>query len=150
MGAGAKGFPNLADDSWLWGDSYEQVLTSITKGRIGVMPPLGAALGEDGLLEVVAYVQQLSGQTADSELAAAGEARYQMICMACHGMDGKGNQALGAPDLTDETWLYGGNPADIEATIVNGRNGNMPAHENLLSEDRRRLVAAYVKSLSDN
>jgi len=149
-GRGAKGFPNLADDSWLWGDSYEQVLTSITKGRVGVMPPLGAALGEDGLLEVVAYVQQLSGQTADSELAAAGEARYQMICMACHGMDGKGNQALGAPDLTDETWLYGGNPADIEATVVNGRNGNMPAHENLLSEDRRRLVAAYVKSLSDN
>jgi cytochrome c oxidase cbb3-type subunit 3 len=149
-GRGAKGFPNLADDDWLWGDSYEQVLTSITKGRIGAMPPLGAALGEDGVLEVVAYVQQLSGQTADSELATAGESRFQMVCMACHGMDGKGNQALGAPDLTDEIWLYGGNPADIEATIVNGRNGNMPAHENLLNEDRRRLVAAYVKSLSDN
>jgi len=149
-GRGAKGFPNLADDDWLWGDSYEAVMTSISNGRIGAMPPLGAALGDDGVLEVVAYVQQLSGQKADSELAQAGEARFQMICMACHGMDGKGNQALGAPNLTDEIWLYGGNPADIEAGILGGRNGNMPAHTNLLNEDRRRLLAAYVKGLSDN
>jgi cytochrome c oxidase cbb3-type subunit 3 len=111
---------------------------------------MGAALGEEGVKEVVAYVQQLSGQTADPELAAAGKARFQMICMACHGMDGTGNQALGAPNLTDNIWLYGGNPADIEATITNGRNGNMPAHENLLSEDRRRLLAAYVIGLSDS
>ena len=149
-GRGAKSFPNLADGNWLWGGSYDAVLTSITKGRVGVMPPMGAALGEDGVREVVAYVQQLSGQKADPELAAAGQARFQMVCMACHGMDGTGNQALGAPNLTDEIWLYGGNPADIEATIVDGRNGNMPAHENLLNEDRRRLIAAYVKSLSDS
>jgi cytochrome c oxidase cbb3-type subunit 3 len=99
---------------------------------------------------VVAYVQQLSGQTADPELAAAGQARFQMICMACHGMDGTGNQALGAPNLTNGIWLYGGNPADIESTIINGRNGNMPAHGNLLNEDRRRLLAAYVLGLSDS
>ena len=147
-GRGAKGFPNLADNDWLWGDSYDTVLTSISKGRIGAMPPMGAALGEDGVREVVAHVQQLSGQKADPEMAAAGQARFQMVCMACHGMDGTGNQALGAPNLTDEIWLYGGNPADIEATIVSGRNGNMPAHENLLNEDRRRLLAAYVKGLS--
>jgi len=147
-GRGAKGFPNLADNDWLWGDSYDMVLSSISKGRIGAMPPMGAALGEDGVREVVAHVQQLSGQKADPEMAAAGQARFQMVCMACHGMDGTGNQALGAPDLTDEIWLYGGNPADIEATIVSGRNGNMPAHENLLNEDRRRLLAAYVKGLS--
>ncbi len=147
-GRGAKGFPNLADNDWLWGDSYDTVLSSISKGRIGAMPPMGAALGEDGVREVVAHVQQLSGQKADPEMAAAGQARFQMVCMACHGMDGTGNQALGAPNLTDEIWLYGGNPADIEATIVSGRNGNMPVHENLLNEDRRRLLAAYVKGLS--
>jgi len=147
-GRGAKGFPNLADNDWLWGDSYDTVLSSISTGRIGAMPPMGAALGEDGVREVVAHVQQLSGQKADPEMAAAGQARFQMVCMACHGMDGTGNQALGAPNLTDEIWLYGGNPADIKATIVSGRNGNMPAHENLLNEDRRRLLAAYVKGLS--
>jgi len=147
-GRGARGFPNLADNDWLWGDSYDTVLSSISTGRIGAMPPMGAALGEDGVREVVAHVQQLSGQKADPEMAAAGQARFQMVCMACHGMDGTGNQALGAPNLTDEIWLYGGNPADIEATIVSGRNGNMPAHEKLLNEDRRRLLAAYVKGLS--
>ena len=79
------------------------------------MPPLGPVLGEDGVTEVVAYVQQLAGQKADAELAAAGKARFQTICVACHGMDGTGNQALGAPNLTDDIWLYGGNPADIES-----------------------------------
>jgi len=147
-GRGAKSFPNLTDGDWLWGGSYDQLLTSITKGRIGAMPPLGAALGEEGTREVVAYVQQLSGQKADPDLAAAGQSRFQTVCMACHGMDGTGNQALGAPNLTDDIWLYGSSPADIEATINNGRNGNMPAHENLLNEDRRRLLAAYVMSLS--
>lgn len=146
-GRGAKGFPNLANDDWLWGGSFEKVLESITKGRMGVMPPQGAMLGEDGVREIVAYVQQLSGQKADPELAAAGQQRF-MVCGACHGMDGSGNQMLGAPNLTDDVWLYGGNADDIEATIVNGRNGNMPAHENLLNEDRRRLIAAYVLSLS--
>ena len=149
-GRGAKGFPNLADNDWLWGDSYDTVMTSIANGRVGTMPPMGAALGEDGVRELVAYVQQLSGQKADPELAAGGQARFQMDFLACHAMDGTGNQALGAPNLTDEIWLYGGNPADIEATIVNGRSGNMPAHENLLNEDRRRLIAAYVKGLSDS
>jgi cytochrome c oxidase cbb3-type subunit 3 len=149
-GRGAKSFPNLTDSNWLWGGSYDQVLTSITKGRIGAMPPMGAALGEDGTREVVAYVQQLSGQKADPDMAAAGQARFQTVCMACHGMDGTGNQALGAPNLTDDIWLYGGSPADIEATINNGRNGNMPAHENLLHEDRLRLLAAYVMGLSES
>lgn len=149
-GRGAKGFPNLADDDWLYGDSFDTVLSSISNGRVGVMPPMGAALGDEGVTEVVAYVQKLSGQSADAEFARAGEARFQMICMACHGMDGTGNQALGAPNLTDQIWLYGGNPADIRTAIVDGRNGNMPAHENLLNEDRRRLLAAYVIGLSES
>ncbi len=149
-GRGAKGFPSLADDDWLYGDSFDTVMVSVANGRMGAMPPMGAVLGEDGVTEVVAYVQQLSGQTADPELAAAGQARFQMICMACHGMDGTGNQALGAPNLTDDIWLYGGNPEDIRETLMNGRNGKMPAFENQLSEDRRRLLAAYVIGLSDS
>jgi len=149
-GRGAKGFPSLADDDWQYGGSFDAVMISITSGRMGVMPPMGAALGEDGVNEVVAYVQQLSGQTADADLAEAGQARFQMLCMACHGMDGTGMQALGAPNLTDDIWLYGGDPVDIRETLVNGRNGNMPAHENLLNEDRRRLLAAYVIGLSDS
>jgi cytochrome c oxidase cbb3-type subunit 3 len=149
-GRGAKSFPNLTDDDWLYGNSFDQVMTSITAGRQGVMTPFGAVLGEDGVRNVVAYVQQLSGQKADPEMADAGKAHFQTICMACHGMDGKGNQVLGAPNLTDDIWLYGGNPADIEYTLINGRMGKMPAYENLLNEDKRRILAAYVLSLSDS
>jgi cytochrome c oxidase cbb3-type subunit 3 len=145
---GAPGFPNLTDNDWLYGDSYDQVLTSISNGRIGTMPALGAALGEDGVNEVVAYVQQLSGQDADSTLATAGKTRFDMLCMACHGLDGKGNQALGAPNLTNGIWLYGGDAQTIADTINNGRAGKMPAHESLLNEQRRRVIAAYVKGLS--
>lgn len=147
-GRGAPGFPNLADDDWLYGSSYEQILASITSGRQGLMPPLGEVLGEQGVLETAVYVQQLAGQKADSVLAAAGKSRYDMMCVACHGPDGRGNQALGAPNLTNNIWLYGGSPDTIMQTIRQGRNGNMPAHEKLLNEDRRRLLAAYVAGLS--
>jgi cytochrome c oxidase cbb3-type subunit 3 len=146
-GRGAKGFPNLTDDDWQWGGSFEQIMTTLERGRIGMMPPQGAVLGEDGIREAVAYVQTLSGQKADPDLAAAGQSRF-MVCGACHGMDGTGNQLLGAPNLTDNIWLYGGEPSDIEYTLVNGRNGNMPAFGDSLSEDRRRLLAAYVKQMS--
>ncbi len=148
-GRGAPGFPNLADEEWLYGNSFEQILTSINQGRQGVMPPLGDALGEQGVLETVVYVQQLAGQKADSALAAAGKARFDVMCVACHGADGRGNQALGAPNLTNDIWLYGGSPEAIAQTIRQGRNGNMPAHEKLLSADRRRLLAAYVAGLDD-
>jgi cytochrome c oxidase cbb3-type subunit 3 len=146
-GRGAKGFPNLTDDDWQWGEGYDQIMTAINKGRMAMMPPQGAVLGEDGVREMVAYVQQLSGQKADPDMAAAGKARF-MVCGACHGMEGKGNPLLGAPNLTDDIWLYGGHPSDIEYTLLNGRNGNMPAFEETLSEDRRRILAAYVQSLS--
>ena len=149
-GRGAKGFPNLADDDWQWGGSFEQIMFTLQNGRMAAMPPLAAALGEEGVPEVVAYVQTLSGQKADAEMAAAGKARFQMICMACHGMDGTGNQALGAPNLTDDIWLYSNDPSDIEYAIRNGRNGKMPVFGNTLSEDHRRLLAAYVMGLSDS
>jgi cytochrome c oxidase cbb3-type subunit 3 len=145
---GAPGFPNLTDDDWLYGNSYDQILTSITSGRVGTMPALGAALGEEGVNEVAAYVQQLSGQEANGALASAGKVRFDMFCVACHGPDGTGNQALGAPDLTNDIWLYGSSAETIATTINNGRAGEMPAHESLLNEQRRRVLAAYVKSLS--
>jgi cytochrome c oxidase cbb3-type subunit 3 len=147
-GRGAKGFPNLADDDWQWGGTHEQIMMTLQNGRMAAMPPLAAALGDDGVKEVVAYVQQLSGQEADANLASAGQTRFQTICMACHGMDGKGNQALGAPNLTDDIWLYGGDAETIEYAVRNGRNGQMPAFGETLSEERRKLLAAYVQSLS--
>jgi len=151
-GRGAKGFPNLTDGDWQWGGSWDQVMTTITKGRQAAMTPFGAVLGEDGVRNVVAYVQQMSGQKADPGMAAAGQVHFQTICMACHGMDGKGNQALGAPNLTDDIWIYGPNPADIEYAVVNGRMGKMPAFEETLgalSEDKIRILAAYVLGLSE-
>ena len=152
-GRGARGFPNLADDDWQWGGSWDQVVATLTNGRQAAMTPFGAVLGEEGVRNVVAYVQQISGQKADPEMAAAGQVHFQTICMACHGMDGKGNPALGAPNLTDDIWLYGPNPSDIEYAVLNGRQGVMPAfNETLgaLSEDKIRILSAYVLGLSEN
>ncbi len=147
-GRGAPGFPNLSDNDWLYGEEYEQVLASIVSGRSGLMPPMGAALGEDGVRDVVVFVQQLSGQKADADLAAAGKAHYDTLCVACHGPDGSGNPVLGAPRLNDDIWLYGGTPDVLATTIAQGRNGHMPAHRDLINEDRQRLLTAWVMSLS--
>lgn len=141
---GARGFPNLTDADWLWGGDAEAVLTTIRHGRNSVMPPWGGALGEQGVAEVTAYVQSLSGVTADPTLAAAGQAKYAMFCVSCHGVDGKGNVALGAPNLTDDVWLYGSDVASIAESIRNGRNGVMPAWEPIIGSDRVRLAAAFV------
>jgi cytochrome c oxidase cbb3-type subunit 3 len=148
---GARGFPNLADNAWLYGGSPEAIKTSILKGRAGVMPGFGQALGEQGLREVSAYVYELNGRDwPRDDLIAAGEQRYKTLCVACHGPNGKGNQQLGAPDLTDDAWLYDGSMATIQRTIRDGRQGNaMPAHEELLGPDRVHVVAAYVYSLGD-
>jgi cytochrome c oxidase cbb3-type subunit 3 len=145
---GAKGYPNLTDADWLYGGTPEQVLATITNGRGGVMPPLGAALGEQGVNEVANYVLSLSGAKADPALAEAGKTRFVTICAACHGADGKGNVAIGAPNLTDDIWLYGGSLDDIRASIRNGRNGKMPAWGGILGSDRVRLVEAWVLSQS--
>lgn len=145
---GAKGFPNLADNDWLYGGSFDNVMQSITNGRAGVMPVLVGGLDDKGITELVVYVQSLSGQKADPALAANGKKTFDMFCVACHGPDGGGNQALGAPRLNDDIWLYGGDPETIRETVTKGRNGKMPAQKDLLNEDRRRLLAAYVLSLS--
>ena len=145
---GAKGYPNLTDGDWLYGGAPETVVTTIAKGRNGTMPPWGRVLGDKGVEEVANYVLTLSGRKADAELAAAGKARFMTTCVACHGPEGKGNPVLGAPNLTDDVWLYGGTLDDIKASIKNGRNGRMPAWENALGMDRVRLAAAWVLAQS--
>lgn len=145
---GAKGFPNLTDGLWQWGGEPEQILSTILGGRQAAMPPLAAVLGSDqAVSEVAVYVQSLSGQRVDPTLAAAGKPRFETICAACHGRDGTGMTALGAPNLTDAEWLYGSDFDTIRTAIVNGRNGQMPAHEPIIGADRVRLVAAYVHQL---
>jgi cytochrome c oxidase cbb3-type subunit III len=144
---GARGFPNLTDAEWLWGGDPEQIRTTITNGRTGVMPPLGTVLGDD-VDAVVDYVQYLAGRDVAPDRVQAGQARYQTLCFACHGPTGEGNPLLGAPDLTNEIWLYGGGPTAIRESIVNGRTGQMPAQEPILGADRVHVLAAYVLSLS--
>jgi len=147
---GAKGYPNLTDDDWLFGGNADVVLASILKGRNAVMPPLGAALGDQGIDEAANYVLSLSGQKSDPALAAAGKARFMTICIACHGAEGKGNPIMGAPNLADNVWLYGGALDDIKASIKNGRGGAMPAWEPVIGADRARLVAAWVLAQSQH
>lgn len=145
---GATGFPNLNDDDWNWGGEYADILYTLNNGRMGVMPPWAPALGDDGVKQVSAYVRSLSGIDHDSALAAEGEAKFGMFCVACHGPEGKGIAALGAPNLTDDIWLYGSHEI-IETALYEGLNGNMPSQSEILDENRIKLVAAYVYSLSN-
>ena len=146
---GARSFPNLTDGDWLYGGSFDTIMQTLENGRVGAMPVMVAGLDDKAISELVVYVQSLSGQKADPAMAANGKKNFDMLCVACHSPDGSGNQALGAPRLNDQIWLYGGEPETIRKTLTEGRNGNMPAHKDLLSEDRRRLITAYVLSLSE-
>jgi cytochrome c oxidase cbb3-type subunit 3 len=147
-GGGSRGFPNLTDKDWLWGGTAEAVKTSIAEGRTGVMPPLGPVLGEQGVKDAAHYVLSLSGQANDSIRAARGKEKYAQTCIACHGADGKGNPAVGAPNLTDRIWLHGSGEEAIVAQINNGRMNQMPAHKDLLTPAKIHLLTAYVLSLS--
>jgi cytochrome c oxidase cbb3-type subunit 3 len=145
---GSYGFPNLSDEDWLWGGSPDAIKTSIVSGRQAAMPAWGSVLGDEGVRNVAAYVVKLSGRDANEEHAAAGKTQFDMLCVACHGPEGKGNPMFGAPNLTNGIWLYGGNDNDIQHTLRSGRNGVMPAFSAQLSEDKIHLAAAYVYSLS--
>jgi len=147
-GGGSRGFPNLTDRDWLWGGEPATIKATITNGRTGVMPPFGPTLGEQGVKDVAHYVMSLSGLTHDSLRKARGEASFKQICAACHGPEGKGNPALGAPNLTDRIWLYGSSEPVVIETITRGRTNQMPAHKDLLSEAKIHLLTAYVLSLS--
>jgi cytochrome c oxidase cbb3-type subunit 3 len=145
---GGKGFPNLTDADWLHGGEPAAILASVLDGRKGTMPALGTALGGDaGVIDVANYVLSLSNAPHDAKRAAAGKAKFA-LCAGCHGPEGRGNPQLGAPNLADGVWLYGGSLATIAETINNGRQNAMPAHREFLGEEKSRLVAAYVYSIS--
>lgn len=148
FGLGNVAFPNLTDDDWIWGGAPEQVKASIEQGRTAAMPAWEASIGKDGVNAVTEYVLSLTERSSDAELAAKGKQTFNTMCVACHGMDGKGNQMLGSVNLTDDIWLYGGDRETIMETVANGRNGVMPAHDKLLGHDKVHLVTAYVLSLS--
>jgi cytochrome c oxidase cbb3-type subunit 3 len=147
---GNKGFPNLTDNDWLYGGTPETIKETILNGRHGQMPPMAAALGSDSDVENVAhYVRSLSGLTADPVKVAFGKPKFA-ACAACHGADAHGNQMIGAPNLADKTWLYGGSADTIMETIRKGRNNTMPAWGEFLGEQKVHVLAAYVWSLSNN
>ena len=143
---GAKGFPNLRDKDWLYGGDAVAIETTLLNGRNGVMPAQGAIIGDENIVPMVNYVRSLSGLKHDAKLAAIGKTRFA-ICAACHGPDGKGNQAIGAPNLTDNIWLYGSSEETIAETLRMGRNNQMPAQQERLGDAKVHLLAAYVYSL---
>ncbi|QJQ98162.1 cytochrome-c oxidase, cbb3-type subunit III [Halomonas sp. PGE1] len=147
---GGYGFPNLTNDDWLYGGEPEQILHTLVRGRNGLMPSW-QQLGETNIENVTQHVLALSGLEHDEERAERGAATYASVCAACHMPDGTGNQALGAPNLTNDIWLYqapGQSVADsVRQTLRNGRNGHMPAQAAYIGEERVHLVAAYVYSL---
>ena len=145
---GARGYPNLTDDEWLWGGTPAQIETTIEHGRIGVMPAFGAPLSDDQRNLLADYVQHLAGREIDSERVTQGQQLFTTYCAACHGPTGDGNPVLGAPRLSNEIWLHGAGRSVIYDVITNGRMGQMPAQEPVLGDDRVHVLAAYVYSLS--
>ncbi|MDZ7784883.1 MAG: cytochrome-c oxidase, cbb3-type subunit III [Halioglobus sp.] len=146
---GSYGFPNLTDEHWLWGSTPEAMKISIAEGRQAAMPAFGDVIGSGGVTNVTAYLLKLNGRDAEPALADAGEKVFQSNCVACHGADAGGNQALGAPDLKNDNWLYGGSPEQISHSIRAGRNGVMPPHKDLLSDAKIHIITAYVYGLSN-
>lgn len=145
---GNFGFPDLTDTDWLYGGSPEQIKATLVNGRNGNMPGWSAILGEEKISHVTDYVMQMSGQEHDAAAAEKGKVLYNQNCAACHGADGKGMYALGAPNLTDDIWLYDGSREGITQTLRNGRANQMPAQKDLLREDKIHVLTAYVYSLS--
>jgi len=147
-GRGSKGFPNLTDTDWLYGGTPENIKHSITEGRMGQMPPMAAAVGsEKDVHNLAHYVMSLSGSPHDSQKAVLGQTKFA-VCAACHGSDGKGNQTLGAPNLTDKTWLHGGGEAAIVAMVQNGKVNQMPAQKDRLTASQMHALTAYVWAFS--
>lgn len=145
---GSIGFPNLTDNDWLWGGTPADILTTITNGRVGNMPPLAAAVGTpQDVRNVANYVLSLSGSPHNNVAAELGRAKFA-VCAACHGPEGKGNPALGAPNLTDKTWLHGWGEETVVRAVTQGWHNVMPAQAGRLSEEQIRILAAYVWSLS--
>ena len=150
-GADAKGrygFPNLTNNDWIYSGTAEGIKTTIHDGRRAVMPAWGDILGDQGVNETTAYILSLSGRKGNSAEISAGEKHFKTYCAACHQADGTGNPLMGAPNLANGIWLYGGKSEQISQTIRSGRNGVMPAHKDTLSEDKIHILTAYVYSLN--
>ena len=148
---GAYGFPNLTDNDWLYGGEPETIKTTIMGGRQAAMPAWRDVIGEEGIRNVAAYVRSLSGRDVPEGINAdveQGQKIFATNCVACHGPEGKGTHAMGAPNLTDNIWLYGSSFGQIQQTLRYGRNGRMPAQQDHLGNDKVHLRAAYVYSLS--
>jgi len=146
---GNPGYPDLTDNDWLYGGSATNIEQSIQFGRNGMMPSFAAAFNAEQIDGLVQYVGKLSGHEVDDTKADIGKTLFDQQCFACHGSDGKGNTALGAPNLTDNIWLYGGSASVIAQTIREGRVGEMPAHMSLLGKEKIHLVSAYIYSFSN-
>jgi len=147
---GATGYPNLTDNDWLWGNSEAALTATLKNGRSGVMPVLAPALGGDqGVDNMVKYVRSLSGIADVDADAMSAKPMFIALCSVCHTAEGTGNPIFGAPNLTDDIWLYGASEDAIRTTIVQGRNGLMPAHGELLGDNRTKILAAYIYSLSN-
>jgi len=146
--SGSYGFPNLTDADWLYGGKPENIKMSIANGRHGTMPAWEQILGNDGVFNVSEYILSLGGRDTNPTAVTAGKQKYTQLCIACHAADGKGVQALGAPNLTDKVWLYGGSQRSVMASIAEGRSGKMPAHKDFLDEGKIHVLTAYVYSLS--
>ena len=147
---GSKGFPNLTDDDWLHGGSHAKIQETLLNGRIGNMPPMAAAIGTpEDVRNLAQYVLSLSNSPHDSLKASLGKSKFG-ACAACHGGDGKGNQALGAPNLTDDIWLHGWGENAIVSMVTNGKVNQMPAQAGKLTEAQLHVLASYVWGLSNN
>ncbi len=146
---GATGFPNLRDHSWLYGGEEAAIKTTLNNGRKAAMPSWITVLGETGVDEVSEYVYSLTREPVNPQYVESGKQKFQTMCAACHGQDAKGNPALGAPNLTDNIWLYGGSLGAIKESLIKGRNGIMPAFDEHLNDSQIHLLVAYLNSISD-
>jgi len=147
-GGGNFGIPNLTDDDWLYGASSDDIEHTLVNGRNGNMPAWGPILGEEKISQIAEYVLKISDQEHDSKAAVAGQTLFQQNCAACHGAEGKGMQVLGAPNLTDNIWLYEGSREAILHALRNGLVNQMPAQKELIREEKIHILTAYVYSLS--
>lgn len=145
---GALGFPNLADDDWLFGGTPEAIVATITHGRLNQMPGFSAALQQEQLQALLDFVPYWSDPDLAADRRARGMAQFAITCAGCHGADGKGNPMLGAPNLSDDVWLYGGGRERVRESIVSGRQARMPANDTFLTPEEIRVVAAYVFGLA--
>lgn len=146
---GSKGFPNLTDNDWIYGGSPEKIHETITNGRHGVMPPMASAVGSpEDVKNVAHYVLSLSNSEHDAKRATQGKEKFA-VCAACHGENGQGNQAIGAPNLSDNIWLHGFGEAAIIERINLGKDNQMPAQKDRLTQEQIHVLAAYVWRFSN-